>query len=515
MKKAGVIACGHPLTAQAAEQVLRAGGNAFDAVIAAHFAACAAEPVLTSLGGAGYLLARTARRQEIVYDFFAQTPITIRPPEDADFYPINADFGTVTQEFHIGTGSIATPGAVRGMFAIHADLCTMPMRELIQPAVEAMKQGVLVSPFQHYLMQVVKPILTCTQRARDIYQSTTRPDQLMQAGELLRQADLADCLEALAHEGDRLFYEGEIAQLLTRQCASGGHLQREDLRAYEVIKRRPLSIDYKGVRFLTNPPPSSGGLLLGFALKLLDSLNIGKQRYASFEHLAMLAEVMELTNKARIDLDIQNASEDENLSMLDTQFLDLYRDEIYQRAQCLRGTTHISVMDKAGNMASMTISNGEGCGHVLTDTGIMLNNMLGEEDINPQGFHRWPANQRMTSMMSPGILLYPDGRSLVLGSGGSNRIRTAILQVLSNLLDFELPLEEAIHRPRIHYESDLLNLEHGFRPPVPDKLCARYNDAKQWDELNLFFGGVHSVMNHGNYFSGVGDPRRGGVAVVV
>ncbi len=515
MKTRGVIACGHALTAQAAEQILREGGNAFDAIVAAHFAACAAEPVLTSLGGGGYLLARTADRREIVYDFFAQTPIQRRDRADTDFYPIHANFGTVSQEFHIGAGSIATPGTVRGMFAIHKDLCTMPMRELARPAIEAMSQGIRINPLQAYLMQVVKPILSCNRSGRDIYQSLDKPGELLQAGEMLHQSAQADTLEAIAYEGDRLFYEGEIAGLITAQCLAGGHLKREDLLAYEVIKRQPLCLDYRGVRFLTNPPPSSGGILIGLAMKLLEGLNIGKQSHASFEHLAILTEVMELTNKARIDHALQGNDSAATLGMLDDTFLQSYQAEIHQRAACLRGTTHMSVMDAAGNLASMTVSNGEGCGSVLPGTGIMLNNMLGEEDINPQGFHRWPSNQRMTSMMSPGILLYPDGRSVVLGSGGSNRIRTALLQVLSNLLDFDLPLEQAVQSPRLHYEAGVLNLEHGFNSRMLEKMCERYTEHQVWDELNLFFGGVHSVMNHGRHFTAVGDPRRGGVSLLV
>jgi gamma-glutamyltranspeptidase/glutathione hydrolase len=131
----GVVAAGHEETARAAELILQQGGNAFDAVVAAHFAACVAEPVLTSLGGGGYLLAHAPSNQHFIYDFFVQTPRAKRPAIDLDFKPIHADFGTAKQEFHIGLGAIATPGTIKGLYAIHRDLCTLPMDNLLEPII--------------------------------------------------------------------------------------------------------------------------------------------------------------------------------------------------------------------------------------------------------------------------------------------------------------------------------------------------------------------------------------------
>ena len=200
---------------------------------------------------------------------------------------------------------------------------------------------------------------------------------------------------------------------------------------------------------------------------------------------------------------------------------------LLQRSACFRGTTHLSVMDSQGNSAAMTVSNGEGCGCLLTDTGIMLNNVLGEEDINPDGFHGWQPDQRMTSMMAPSLIETPDGWT-ALGSGGSNRIRTALLQVISNLLDYHLSPEEAVARPRIHLENDQLDIEgigeqfvESAEPQESDPLAsvqallADYPQHKLWQKRNLFFGGVHLVECLQGQFSGAGDPRRGGVAKIV
>jgi gamma-glutamyltranspeptidase / glutathione hydrolase len=199
-------------------------------------------------------------------------------------------------------------------------------------------------------------------------------------------------------------------------------------------------------------------------------------------------------------------------SLLDPVLLARYQHEIAGLAAASRGTTHLSVMDAAGNVASLTASNGEGCGVLIPDTGIMLNNMLGEQDLNPHGFFRWRENQRLTSMMAPTLLARRDGSEVVLGSGGSNRIRTAILQVLVNLLDFGMPLGPAVEASRIHLEQGRLSIEAGFDPAVDLRtLLATYPDHRIWAERSLFFGGVHGVEYGPDGFRGAGDPRRGGV----
>ena len=163
----------------------------------------------------------------------------------------------------------------------------------------------------------------------------------------------------------------------------------------------------------------------------------------------------------------------------------------------------------------MTLSNGEGCGHMLANTGIMLNNMLGEQDLNPHGFFQWQCNQRMTSMMTPSMMLFDDGRHVVTGSGGSNRIRTALMQFMVNMIDFKMDVEQAVVSPRLHFEDQLLNIEGQFAPEVIETLRHEFADCQVWKQSNLFFGGAHSVMQDGQYFSGAGDPRRGGVCRLV
>ena len=514
----GAIACGHPLTARAAADVLADGGNAFDAALAALVAACVAEPVLASLGGGGFLIARPASGREVVFDFFPQTPRRRVEAADAAFFPVLADFGPVQQEFHVGIGAMATPGMVGGLFAVHERFGTLPMRRIVEAAVAWAREGVRVEPMQAYMCGVVAAILESDPGCRALFASPEQPDRLIGEGEILRNPALADTLETLAIEGAALFYRGEIARAIASDCASrGGHLCRADLEGYEAVLRRPLVVDALAGRLLLNPPPASGGVLLAFALEMLGDGDLGALGWGSAAAVERLMRVMEATNRARIESRLhEQSAEDAAEALLAPALIAAFRAGVLGHPPANRGTTHISVIDRAGNAAALSLSNGEGSGYVVPGTGIHMNNVLGEADINPHGFHRWPTNTRISSMMAPTLVLNPTGGTTVLGSGGSNRIRTAILQVLVNARAFALPLPEAIERPRLHYEGGRLSLEHGFRE---DAVAAGRRIASEVDlfpSLNMFFGGVHAVeSSRSGALRAAGDPRRAGVGLVV
>jgi gamma-glutamyltranspeptidase/glutathione hydrolase len=511
----GVIAAGHELTAAAAAEVLRAGGNAFDAALAALATACVVEPVLVSLAGGGFLVAQPANGGPRLYDFFVQTPRRRRDPSELDFLPIVADFGTAEQEFHIGLGAVATPGMVRGLFAAHRDLCRLPLRELFAQAARHAREGLAVNALQAYIFDVISTIYLFSPAAAAIYGSRTREGRLVGEGEVLRQPQLADTLDTLAVEGEDLFYRGEIASAIVRDMRAGGHLVEADLEGYQVERRRPLSLTYRGAQLLTNPPPASGGLLVAFGLQLLEGCEMGTRAFGSEDHLQRLARVLSLTHEARLAATDGGTSVADERRFLDAAFIARYRGLLAVHPPARRGTTHISVIDAHGNVAALSVSNGEGAGRMVPGTGIMLNNMLGEQDLNPAGFHRWQPDTRMTSMMAPAIVNYPGGRRVALGSGGSNRIRSAVLQVVSNLVDFGMDVEEAVTAPRIHLEGEHLSIEGGFDTARLGALLARYPSHHVWDRLNLFFGGVHTVLRDGASLRGAGDPRRGGVCSVV
>ncbi|MEO0985915.1 MAG: gamma-glutamyltransferase [Cyanobacteria bacterium J06639_14] len=512
----GMVAAGHPLTAEAGAAMLRQGGNAFDAAIAAVMTAWVTESVLTSAGGGGFLLAHTATGQNCLFDFFTQTPRSHQLGQKSDFYPIQANFGDTVQEFHIGLGSMAVPGSVAGLLHIHQRLGRLPLAAIVEPAMHHAQLGVTVNPFLAYCFELLEPILLASEATRSLY---VKANKRLVAGDTLKMPALADVLSQLVKKGTAFFYEGAIAQQIVQDCQRyGGYLTLEDLQHYRVIERQPLSVSYQNATFLTNPPPSSGGALIAFALKLLEKAKLSQFEQGSAAHLACLTQAMSLTNEARRD-GYDGRLYETNVAdqfLADTH-LTSYQAALQGVVNKLGSTTHVSAIDADGNAASVTTSNGEGSSYVIPGTAIMVNNMLGEEDLHPQGFHNWIPNQRISSMMAPTIILKDGKPQLVLGSGGSNRIRTAILQVIANVLDFDMPIPEAVKASRLHWERGVLHLEPGYDPQTVQEVQSHApSETVFWQQQNMFFGGVHAVaVTPNGEFQGIGDDRRGGAVAIV
>lgn len=500
----GVVAAGHEVTAQAAADILKDGGNAFDATVAALAASCVCEPILSSLGGGGFLMAHQASSQTTeLYDFFVQTPHTQIAKSAQEFYAIHADFGPATQEFHIGAGSTATPGFIPGLFDIHETLCSKPLDQLFEPAIRAATQGITVSAFQSYLFTVVDPILT---ENPDVKAYFAPQNTLLQENDIYKNYELAECLSILARDGKSAALTGKIAQKIIAQNEQyGGHITYEDLKSYQVIKRKPLNWQHQNAAIALNPAPAASGTLIAFGLGLAAKEHEG-QAVSPQEMVVIQNE----TNNARNVLSKtvqQQAHFDKLLQSLHTT---------RKHNSAYRGTTHISVIDGWGNAASTTVTNGEGNGRIVEGCGFMLNNMLGEEDVNPDGFQNWVPNTRLSSMMAPTLMQYDNGELVALGSGGSNRIRTAVLQVILNIQNGML-LADAVAAPRIHVEKcGKLSFEDNFTNKERQNILAAFSDAEVWPDANMFFGGVHVAQRkQDGTFVGVGDARRSGISIVV
>ncbi len=506
--KFGAIATGDRHTTEAAAEILQDGGNAFDAALAGLACACLSEPVLASLGAGGYLLAAPESGRPILYDFFVQTPLVKRPGGELDFSAIDVDFGPDTQEFHIGYGAIATPGVVKAMAEISQNHGRLPLTRIFEPAITRARQGVGIGPIQTDVLRYAEPIMRADP-AMEALITRGEDKRLLEPGDTIAWPAFANVLDALAHEGPRLFYEGEIAAAIVEQTqAGGGHLTMADLKSYQVEFRKPLELSFHGWTVAINPPPSAGGVLIGMMLALLEAGGPLPSRPEP-DRYERLAQAMWLTNKARRE--VPSNHPDDIARLLDPELLATYRREILPAPQAVRGTTHIGVTDANGNAVALTVSNGEGCGRMGPFGGFMLNNMLGEEDLNPTGFHSWPTDTRLSSMMAPGIAQAPDGRRISFGSGGSNRIRTAIAQVLVNLIDGDMPLEDAIAAPRLHLEPDMLHIEGGIDQEMIDR-PERFADGHRfWPDISFFFGGVHlAACDTAGRGDVAADERRGG-----
>lgn len=451
-----------------------------------------------------------------LYDFFAQTPKTRSP--GARLFPLEADFGSTRQVFHLGAGSIAVPGCVAGILRIHEDHGRLPLRECAAPAIDFARSGIVITRHAARLLEVVSALYRATPEAAGVFASKTRPESCLQEGEVFSNAAYAEFLELLVREGSRWFYEGDIGRLVSDYCAdNGGHLRRADFEDYEVAIRKPLEVTHAGSRIWLNPPPSMGGFLIGCGLRVcadpqttdfpaldhagwrqwvtpLRLMTLLRNREGLMQLLESEAPLIEPILARSSPL--RSAAE----SLL-PHALDMLRE---------RGTTQISIIDQQGNAVSMTTSNGSGSAVILPGTGFMLNNMLGEEDLQPEGADTWQPGRRLASMMCPALAHLPSGDLVATGSGGSNRIRSTLLQILRHLTETSLPLEEAILAPRLHWENGFLHAEEHAGP------LHEFSRESGWQYVshrvpNLFFGGAHSVVRHANGgVSGMGDPRRGG-----
>ena len=361
-----------------------------------------------------------------------------------------------------------------------------------------------MTAFQAYLLTVIAPILKATTGVAKIF---APEGTLLKAGETFSNPDLAETIAWLAEDGARLFVDGDVGQAIVAQQSDGGYLTHADLADYRVARRTPILWQHDGAVVALNPPPAASGALIAFGLGFVQALaDAGRALDAT-----ALKEVMEATNEAR-------AAHGEGLAAkLADGVLAKNMREAARHPPAHRGTTHVSVIDRDGNAASASLSNGEGNGSIVGRFGFMLNNMLGEEDLSPEGLGKWRQGVRLSSMMAPTVILQPDGTVIALGSGGSNRIRTAILQVAVNLLDRGMSLEDAVEAPRLHVERDgKLSFEPGLPEAVETAFRALGERAHAWPAPNLFFGGVHAARRFGDGgVEGAGDPRRGGVAIVV
>lgn len=492
MPARGAIAAGHPRTAAAGADVLRAGGNAVDAAIAAVLTSFTAEAGLTGLGGGGYMLVAAPGRPPCLLDFFVEAPGRgADPARRAELLPIPVTFGDVTQMFNAGPASVGAYGLPAGLAQAAQRFGSLPLADLAAPAATAARVGIALNAQQAYVVALLERIVTSTTECAHIYAPQGR---LLREGEVLRQPELADALERLGREGARPFYDGDVAAAVTAWLeARGGALTGHDLHAYEAIERLPLRVAYEDTEVLTNPPPSAGGILIVHALALL-------RRTGGSPTPVELVQAMAAAQAERTPEFLEGLSE----PGFGERFL----------APRLGSTTHISVIDGDGWACSVTCSNGEGSGVVVPGTGIHLNNMLGEHDLNPVGFHRHPPGRRLPSMMSPTVVMAGESPELALGSGGSNRIRSAILQVMLGVVDGGLDVVEAVNAPRLHFEEGVVYAEPGADLAG---LAEAEHVISRFEAPNLFFGGVHAVRRDPvtGELTGAGDPRRGGAVEVV
>jgi gamma-glutamyltranspeptidase/glutathione hydrolase len=457
------VAAGHPATAEAGLEALADGGTAADAAVAAALASCVAETVMTGIAGGGFALWLDAgTRHAQVLDFFVAVPGLGRPRQEPELEELAVPFGEELVHYFIGAATCAVPGVPAGLHELWQRFGALPWKRLVEPALRLAREGVPMPSAHAACLAMLAPVMTMREGGR-IYAPGGR---LLQAGERLEQPGLVATFEVVAEEGARTFYEGTMAEALLELTETrGGLLTPEDLGAYRVAWLPTVGAEYAGARVETR-----GGFSgLVDTLVTLPPLN----GLAPGERALTLARLLAAPP---------------------------FSGRTYEH------TTNVCVVDRAGNACVVTTSLGLGSGDFLPGYDVHLNSMLGESDllIGPL-----EAGRRMESMMSPTVALNGEGLVLVAGAAGGTRLRPALAQVLSGILDEKLPPQEAVDRPRLHSTGSLVHLEPGFDESAVDTLLEHGYDVRLWEARHHYFGGVSVAARAG----AAADPRRSGAAL--
>ncbi|MCB9549792.1 MAG: gamma-glutamyltransferase [Myxococcales bacterium] len=486
--RGGAVAGGHPRTVEAGLHAFALGGNAVDAAVAAKLMACVAEPLLTGLAGGGLALVRVGGTTRIL-DGFSNVPgLAATRPAPAP-REVVVDFGPDTQIFHFGAGSVAVPALAETIWALHAAHGRVPLPLLAAPAVAAAREGVAQSVGLTRSARLLAPILRTDATLDGLFfeDGEARP------GHRYRLPALGDTIERLAAEGPGFLRDGEGAADVL--ATADGRLTPADLAAYRPVWRAPLTARWRDATLFVPGPPSQAGLQLLRTLEALAAEGPLPADPRGVAHLRRLARAM-AANEAAKGADFQ-------ARLFEPGF-----PAAWLAATPSGFTTHLSTVDAEGGAVGFTGSLGETAGLIAPRTGLILNNFLGEADVYPPAA-RLAAGDRLMTMCCPTLLERPDGL-LVLGSGGSSRIRSALLHGIVYTVDHGLPPAEMVEAPRAHFEDGVLRYETVQRPADHADIAADFPGAIPFDAPGLFFGGLHVAGVGPAGFLGAGDHRRSG-----
>jgi len=489
----GMVVSTNDLASRVGVEILRKGGNAIDAAIATGFALAVVHPAAGNIGGGGFILAHMANGEVRAFDFREKAPAAAH---DRMFLDANGNYDAV--KHHDSYLSVGVPGTVAGFFLAHEKLGRLPMKDLIAPAIRLAEKGFpltwnLADEFRENAPELKK-------YPASVKVFFKNGGEFYEAGDIWKQPDLARTLRRIRKNGRDGFYKGETARLLAADMKkNGGLITEADLAAYEAKERAPLRGIYRGYEVISMPPPSSGGVALIEMLNILEGFDVRAQQFGSAAHLHLLAEVMRraFADRARYlgdpdfnpDLPVTKLTSKEYAAELRRTI----RPEGASASDPVRfndtaesnETTHYSVVDAEGNavVVTYTLEDGYGSKIVSDGNGFLLNNEMG--DFNPQpgrtdetGLIGTAPNlvapgKRMLSSMTPTIVL-KDGKPLLLiGSPGGRTIINTVLQVIVNVLDFDMDIAEAIAAPRIHHQwlPDRIAMEKfGFSPETVRQL---------------------------------------------
>nr|AKQ04674.1 ggt, gamma-glutamyltranspeptidase precursor, gamma-glutamyltranspeptidase [uncultured Gemmatimonadetes bacterium Rifle_16ft_4_minimus_7] len=524
----GMVVSGSPLASQVGVEILKQGGSAVDAAVAVGFALAVVHPEAGNLGGGGFMVMRFADGRTNALDYRETAP----GQASRDMY-LDAQ-GKLTDQSLTGHLAAGVPGSVAGLAEAHRRHGKLTWTQVVAPAIRLARDGFVVDEFRSRSIGGSADRLRRFPASRAQFLPGGNPPR---PGTTLQQPDLAVTLQAIADSGPRAFYQGRTADLIVTEMEQGGGIiTKADLAAYRPVWRDPIVIKYRGHTIYSMPPSSSGGVTMAEALNILEGYD-PLPEFGSVAYVHLLAEAL---RRAFVDRN-QYLGDPAFVSMpLDRLLSKKYAAELRAQIQPDRATptpafvssaregentTHYSVVDAAGNAASVTttINSSYGSAVTVTGAGFLLNNEMDDFAAAPgkpnqYGLVQGEANaiqpgKRMLSAMTPSIVVDPSGRlKMVLGSPGGPTIITSVTQVILNVLDHHMALSDAVAVTRIHHQAlpDVINYERGGLLPVV--VAALKAMGHQADERSGFSGDIAAIERRGNAWIGVPDPRRGGGA---
>lgn len=495
------------LAAEAGEEVARVGGNAVDAAIAAILVSMTTEPAIIGLGAGGFVTVMPSGQDPVTIDGYVEMPGRGLPPDrlggGCQSVSIGYGGGLTTQ---VGPGSIGTPGALAALEEASHRFGRVPWATVLGPAIGRANRGFPLPQASHdYLVHSHEEIFGWDPNSFVVLHDES--GRLRGAGETIVIEHLADTLAALS-TGTDVLYRGSLgASIVEAVQDANGLLTSADLEAYRAVVRTPLGARLGSWSFSTNPPPALGGLVLSAMLRLMEGRATAGWSADDVAHLVQVQESVLSFRAQRLATGSDLAQEAARL--LGVAGLDALRALIGSPS-----TVQASAVDSEGTACSISVSTGYGSGMMPAGTGMWLNNCLGEIELNPRGLHADRPGTRLTSNMAPTVGLRDDGAVLAIASPGADRITTALLQVLVNLVNVGMSLDDAVRSPRLHVELA------GEGTTIAHEAGIAFDDldlpARPFDGLSMFFGGVGvAVMSPDGDMRAASDPRRSGGAVVV
>lgn len=521
--KNGVVTSANYYASKIGADIIAKGGNAIDAAVAMGFAMSTVESYYSGLGGGGYMLVRFAKTGETVFlDFREKAPTGANP----DWWPKQEDgsWGGY-YDMQLCPQGIAVPGYVKGMMYALEKYGTMDRSTVLSPAVELAEKGFPVGAFMNSVLVDEYDWYTITEETAKIYYNEGLPYEV---GEIYTNPELGATIRKIIDEGADGFYKGSVADAIIATCNKYGNtMTQEDLDSYEVKVRTPVSGNYRGYTIISSPPSSSGGTSVVEILNILENYDVASLEINSAEYMNLFAEAFKIAFADRAQYIADTDFTDVPLEGLQSKEfaaeraslieLGTTKDYLAGEPYGFQGsnTTHFSIMDKEGNIVSMTQTNNGGSGYVAEGTGVLLNGEMADFSTGEGNANSIEVGKRPLSSMSPTIILDPDGNPFAaIGTPGSARIITTCAEMVSHLIDHKLDIQEAINLPRFFCNGGALYMETRIPEETAAELEAMGYTINRTKEYDSYYGGVHGVIKlEDGTLRGGADPRRDGKAL--